>query len=567
MQVRINKKDYAVEAGKTILDVCLENGIDVPFLCFHPELKPEGRCRMCIVNVDDRLMTSCNLMVKAGMQIETHTEEIEKLRKLNLELMLSNNKELLNNGENEVAKLAEKYNIKKEDLHFEEKKKTVDDLSPSLVRDNSKCILCGKCVQKCQQVQNVNAIGFIGRSHFSEIAPPFNHSLNAVSCIFCGQCSNVCPTGAIKEKEHIEEVKAAILDPNKIVVVQTAPAVRATLGETQGMPPGSLVTGKIVVALKQLGFDKVLDTAFAADLTIIEEGTGLIQRIKEKGILPMITSCSPGWIKFIEHFYPDLLPHLSSCKSPQQMFGAIVKTYYAEKNNIDPKNIVCVSIMPCTAKKYECTRPGMDSSGQQDVDYVLTTRELGKWLNEEGVKLSVLPDEQYDPLMGEASGAGTIFGATGGVMEAALRYVADKLEGKELDRLDYTQVRGFESVKESTVNIAGTKLNVAVVNGVGNVRKLLDDITAGKSKYHFIEVMACVGGCIGGGGQPMPTTRDIIKKRAEALYKADSALPVRKSHKNPEIIKLYADYLGEPGSKKARKLLYTKYVKRNKYSD
>ncbi len=565
MQIKINDKVLNVEEGKTILQVCEDNNIYIPHFCYHPDLKPQAKCRLCLVDINGKIDTSCNNKVREGLIIKTDTPEIEKFRKLNLELLLANKKELLEE-DNEVSKLAKKYGITCEAL-FEKKELRKVAYCTSLCRDNSKCILCGKCIQKCREVQGVNAIGFGNRSHETQVTSIFDETIGDIACTFCGQCSNVCPTGAIKEHDYTEEVKKVIVDPNKIVLVQTAPATRATVGETQGMPAGSLVTGKMVAALRRLGFNKVLDTNFGADLTIMEEGTELIGRIHSKGIFPMITSCCPGWVKFIEHFFPEQLEHLSSCKSPHQMFGAVAKTYYAKKNNFDPKNIVVVSIMPCTAKKFEAERPEMKNLGLKDVDYVLTTRELGAWLNSEGIMLKDLADEDYDPILGVASGAGAVFGTTGGVMEAALRTVADVLERKDLTKIDYHEVRGMKGIREASLKIAGLDINVAIAHGLSNARKIMEDIKDGKSKYHFIEIMACPGGCIGGGGQPIPTTEEIVKKRASAIYHQDKILPIRKSHKNPEILSLYKEFLGKPGSEIAHKMLHTHYTKRTEWGN
>lgn len=559
MQVTIDGKKRTVEEKDNILKACHKLGIEIPHLCYHPDLKQEARCRLCLVKVDGKIVTSCNTYFRKGMSIITEDEELERLRKLNLKLIFSHHQELLKEDHHEAGRLAKKFDLQHT---FDKKEKLIDDSGPALYRDNSKCILCGRCVQKCQEVQGVNAIGFMGRGHDARVSTAADQEMEKIACTYCGQCTNVCPTHAIREREYLEEVKKAIADPGKIVIVQTAPAVRVTIGETQGLPPGKIMTGKLVTALRKLGFDKVLDTNFGADLTIMEEGTELISRLTGKAVLPMITSCSPGWIKYIENFFPDLLPHLSSCKSPHQMVGAIAKTYYAKKNKIDPKDMVVVSIMPCVAKKFECNRPEMKSSGFQDVDYVLTTRELGKWLHEEKIELERLADEDYNMIMGESSGAAAIFGATGGVMEAALRTVADILEKKDLPKFEYLEVRGMKGIKEASVKIAGRKINVAIAHGLLNARVILEEIAAGKSKYHFIEIMACPGGCIGGGGQPMPTTQEIIKKRAEAIYQADKKLPIRKSHQNQEILQLYEKFLEKPGSKKAHQLLHTKYTKR-----
>jgi NADH-quinone oxidoreductase subunit G/NADP-reducing hydrogenase subunit HndD len=565
MQIEINGKSYGVEEGKSILQVCEENNIYIPHLCYHEDLEPQARCRLCLVEINGKVDTSCNNKVREGLIIKTDTPEIIKFRKLNLELLLANKKELLDE-DNEVSILARKFGVTKK-INFVESPSRSVAFCTSLCRDSSKCIHCGKCVQKCREVQGVNAIGIANRSHSIEVCSIFGENIGDIACTFCGQCSNVCPTGAIKEHEFTSEVKAAIKDSNKFVIVQTAPATRATVGETQGMPPGSLVTGKMVAALRRLGFNAVLDTNFGADLTIMEEGTELIGRLQKGGVFPMITSCCPGWVKYIEHFFPEQLAHLSSCKSPHQMFGAIAKTYYAQKKKLDPANMIVVSIMPCTAKKFEAGREEMCASGYRDVDYVLTTRELGKWLNSENIILKDLPDEDYDPILGYGSGAAVVFGATGGVMEAALRTVTDILEKKDLAKIDYHEVRGMKEIKEATLTIAGKELNVAIAHGLKNARKIMQDIKDGKSKYHFIEIMACPGGCIGGGGQPIPTTKEIVKKRASAIYHQDKILPIRKSHKNPEILQLYKDFLDKPGSEKAHHLLHTRYKMRNEWGN
>ncbi len=562
MKIVINNKEYEAEPGQTILEVCIENSIEVPHLCYHPDLEKQARCRICVVEANGRIVTSCNTKISDGMSVTTDNEELTKARKLNIELLLANHNP--KGEDNELAKLAKKLGVEKSRFERLYDKKT-DDTSRAIYRDNNKCILCGRCVQKCQDIQSVYAIGFENRGHYTEVMPYYGYGLGEVACVQCGQCTNVCPSGAIVEKDYTQQVWEAINDENKTVIVQTAPSIRGTLGETQGMSPGSLVTGKMVAALRKIGFDRVLDTDFSADLTIVEESNELIERIKDKGVLPMITSCSPGWIKFIEHFFPKLLPHVSSCKSPQQMFGALLKTYYADKNRIDPARIVSVSIMPCTAKKFEMSRPEMKSSGFQDVDFVLTTRELGRMIREKGIEFEQLPDEFFDPVMGSSSGAAAIFGATGGVMEAALRTAADKLEGKELGEVEYHGVRGLKGIKEATVHIAGMDLNIAVAHGLGNARKLLELVEKDTSRYHFIEIMACPGGCVGGGGQPVPTNSAVIEKRASALYNQDSQLQLRKSHKNPEIVQLYDDFLGKPGSEKAHSLLHTRYVKRTQF--
>jgi iron-only hydrogenase group A len=564
IKVKIDGVQFDAEAGQTILEFCLKKEIKIPHLCWHPDLDPQAKCRICVVNVNGRMSTSCNTKLQDGMDIITENDEIIKARKLNVELLIANHD--LKDEDNELSRLAKELGVQKSRFDKSHDKQ-VDDKSPAIMRDNNKCILCGRCVQKCQDIQNVNAIGLSGRGHFTEVSSYFKHNLDDIACVTCGQCTNICPSGAFIEKDYIKEVMDAIANPDKIVIVQTAPSIRGTLGECFGMPPGSLVTGKMVAALRKLGFDKVLDTDFTADLTIVEEGTELINRIKNKGVLPQITSCSPGWVKFMEHFFPEFMPNMSSCKSPQQMFGALLKTYYASIHNMDPSKIVSVSIMPCTAKKFEMSRPEMNDSGFADVDYSLTTRELGRMINDAGIDFKSLPDGLFDPVMGNSSGAAAIFGATGGVMEAALRTAADILEEKELDNIEYNAVRGIKGIKEATVKIAGMDVNVAVAHGLRNARALLEIVKKEPSKYHFIEIMACPGGCVGGGGQPVPTTKEKAKLRAEALYKQDRDLKLRKSHKNPEIAKLYEDFLGSHGSEKAHHLLHTKYTKRNEFGN
>ena len=562
MNIKINGNNFEGEQGKTILEICNDHGIEVPHLCYHRDLDKQARCRICVVKANGRIVSSCNTKAMDGMSIITDDDEIKKARKLNIELLIANHHP--KEEDNELAKLARKLGVERSRFEKIRSKKT-DHTSVAISRDNNKCILCGRCVQKCQDIQTVHAIGFEDRGHDTEVMPYFGHGLGEIACVQCGQCTNVCPSGAIVEKDYTKEIEEAIKDPKKVVVVQTAPSIRGTLGETQGMEPGSLVTGKMVTALQKLGFDKVLDTDFAADLTIVEEGTELIHRIKNKGKLPMITSCSPGWINFIEHFYPELLPHVSSCKSPQQMFGAIAKTYYADKIRVDPKDMISVSIMPCTAKKYECDRKEMKDSGFKDVDYSITTRELGRMISKAGIDFKGLHDGWYDPLMGSSSGAAAIFGASGGVMEAALRTAADILTGEDLQEFEYHGVRGLKRIKEATVNVSGMDINVAIAHGLGNARKLLEIVKKEPSRYHFIEIMACPGGCVGGGGQPVPTDSEVIKKRSEALYDQDSQLALRKSHKNPEIIQLYSDFLGDFGGEKAHKLLHTSYIKKNRF--
>ena len=561
MQIKINRRKVKVNNNETILQAAKKIGIEIPTLCYDHDLGSHSSCRMCIVEVNGKLVSSCDTIATNGMEIQTESEKVVKARKLNLELLLSKHN-LSPDKRDELLKLKKRYKVNK--LRFKrEKRADKDNSSVSISRDNSKCILCGKCLSMCRDIQTVDALCFDGRGIGMTIHPPFRKKLADFVCVNCGQCSLVCPTGAINEVDEVHAVKKLLKNKKKKhIIVQTAPSVRVAIGEEFGMPPGSLVTGKMVSALRMLGFDKVFDTDFGADLTIVEEATELLKRIGEKGALPMITSCSPAWIKFIEHFYPELINNLSTCKSPQQMFGAIAKTYYAKKHNINQKDIIVVSVMPCTAKKFECLRPEMNTSGCRDVDLSITTREAAGLMKESNIDLSKLKDQEFDAPLGISTGAGLIFGATGGVMEAALRTAYELLTGKTLKKLDFREVRGLKGIKEASIDIKGLAFNVAIAHGLGNARKILDSLKHGKSKYHFIEIMACPGGCLGGGGQPIPTNEEVRKKRMEAIYSGDRNLPIRKSHENPVIKKLYEEFLDYPNSPKADKLLHTKYVKR-----
>ena len=552
-----------VEQGTTLLEAATILGKEIPTLCYLKEINEIGTCRLCLVE-DERsgkLMASCITPATDGMKIHTNTERIRKTRKLNLELLLSNHKvdcpTCIKSGDCELKELSEKMGIR--DNRFAGLKSSLerDESTPSLYRDPEKCILCRRCVSVCNQVQSVKAIVPEGRGFNTVVEPAFYNSLSESPCVLCGQCSVICPTGAITEKEYINQVWEALDDPQKHVIVQTAPAVRVALAEAFNQPAGSIVTGQMVAALRRLGFDQVFDTNFTADLTIMEEGTELIKRIENNETLPLFTSCSPGWIKFIEHYYPEFIYNLSSCKSPQQMFGAVARSYYAEKNGIAQKDLVVVSIMPCTAKKYEASRSEMAG----DVDYALTTRELGRMIKQAGINIVDLPIEDFDQLLGASSGAADIFGATGGVMEAALRTAYELLTGEELAALDFKEVRGIKGIKEAELKIGGMNLKVAVANGLGNARKILERIKSGE-EFHFVEFMACPGGCIGGGGQPLPATDDVLEKRLEALYEIDRNKKIRKSHQNPYIKKIYQEYLEKPGSHKAHQLLHTHYVVR-----
>ena len=572
----IDGKEISVKEGTTILQAALQNGIDIPTLCFLKEINEVGDCRMCIVEVEGRkgFATSCIQKVEEGMVVKTHSHAVVEARKIILDLILSNHhRDCLTcsrNGNCELQELAAKFNVQVVEFEGERTKHKVDDKSPSIVRDFNKCILCRRCVATCKYVQKIGAIDCINRGFDSCISTTYDHSLNDVDCTFCGQCIESCPTGALKEKENIQDVWKKLRDEDAFVVVQTAPAVRVALGEEFGMPIGTNVAGKMITALKSIGFDRVFDTNTGADLTIMEEANEFIERIQNDGVLPMITSCSPGWVRFAEKNFPENLDHLSSCKSPHQMFGAIIKSYFADKYNIDKEKICVVSVMPCIAKKYECSRDEMEVDGIRDVDYVITTRELARMIKQANIDFCELEDGKFDEPMGEASGAGAIFGTTGGVMEAAIRTAVDTLEGKSMDKLEYTQVRGEKGIKEATLKIAGKDIKVAVASGLANARKIMEQIKDGKCDYHFVEIMACPGGCIMGGGQPIKSSKirstvDVAKLRRDALYSIDEKSIIRKSHENPFMIKLYKEFLEKPGSHKAHKYLHTTYTKKEKY--
>lgn len=574
----INGIKVEVPKNSTVLEAARSAGIKIPTLCYLKDVNEIGACRMCVVEVKGArsLQTACVLPVSEGMEVSTNSPKVRESRKVTLELLLSDHNlecpTCVRNLNCELQTLSEELGVHAIRYTGEKAKAQYDDFSPSIVRDTSKCILCRRCVSTCHNVQGVGVISPNYRGFNTVIAPVYDMSLSEVPCINCGQCIMACPVGALKEKDDTQKVWEALADPEKHVIVQTAPAIRVSLGEEFGEERGAIVTSKLPAALRRLGFDKVFDTDFSADLTIMEEGTEFLHRLKNDGKLPLITSCSPGWIKYCEHYYPELLDNLSTCKSPQQMFGALVKTYYAEKMGIDPSKIYSVSIMPCTAKKYECQRPEMYSSGYQDVDVVLTTRELARMLKEAGIDFKHLPDEEFDAPLGISTGAGAIFGATGGVMEAALRTVYEIVTKKQLEDIEFTQVRGIEGVKEATIDIDGTKVNVAVAHGLGNAKQVLDKIKNGEADYHFVEVMCCPGGCVGGGGQPILSADerwevDHKQVRGDSIYEVDRNMPLRKSHENPAVKALYEEFLGEPIGKKSHELLHTDYTKRPLYTE
>ncbi len=578
VKLTIDGISVEVPAGTTVLEAAKKAGINIPTLCYLKDINQIGACRMCIVDTGARAFgAACVLPVSNGMNVKTNTPKLREARRVNLELLLSNHdKKCLDCVRNQTCELQQMCNdLGVDDVdRFKGSMNTydVDELSPSIVRNNNKCILCRRCVAACNNTQAVGVIGPVGRGFKTQIRSPWGQSLNDVACINCGQCIAACPTGALHEKDSTKKVWDLLNDETKHVVVQPAPAVRAALGEEFGMPMGTPVTGKLAAALRRLGFEKVFDTDWGADLTIMEEGTEFIGRLQNGGTLPMITSCSPGWIKFCETYYPDFIPNLSSCKSPHEMEGAMIKSYWAEKEGIDPKDIRVVSVMPCTAKKFEAQRPELSHNGLQDVDEVITTRELARMIKEAGIDFVNLPDEDFDPVLGESTGAGVIFGATGGVMEAALRTVYEKVTGATLDKVDFTAVRGTEGVKEASVQVGDLTVNVAVAHGTANAAKLLDSVRSGEKTYHFIEVMGCPGGCVTGGGQPIVSAQkrmecDPKALRAAALYQEDQNKPLRKSHENPSIQALYDNYLGEPNSHLAHELLHTTYAARPKYKN
>ncbi len=577
IHLTIDNVKVEVPEGTTILEAARKVSIDIPTLCFLKDINENGDCRMCVVEVEGRrgLATSCIQKVEEGMVVNTHTPQVMEARKMVLDLTLSNHHRdcltCIRSGNCELQALAIKYNVQDVKYDGEKVNHEIDDKSPALVRDFKKCILCRRCVSTCKKVQDIGAIDCTGRGFESCISTVDNISLKDSNCVYCGQCIESCPTGALHEKVDIDKVWDKIYDPDTITIAQTAPAVRAGLSEEFETPIGENSEGKMVTALKRIGFDKVFDTNTGADFTIMEEANEFIDRVKKNEILPMITSCCPAWVRFAEKNFPDQLSHLSSCKSPHQMFGAIIKSYYAKKFNIDPKKIFLVSVMPCVAKKYEATRPEMEQDGIRDVDCVITTRELARMIKQKDLDFNSLEDSKFDDPMGEATGAGAIFGTTGGVMEAALRTAADILEGTDLKEIEYKQIRGEKGIKEANLNIAGKELNIAVVSGLKNARKVMNEVKEGKSKYNFIEIMACPGGCVMGGGQPIKSskirsTTDVRKLRANTLYSIDEKLSIRKSHQNPTLIKIYKEFFKSPGSEKAHKYLHTNYRKQEKYN-
>lgn len=584
VHVKINGIEVEVPANYTILQAAHEAGIRIPTLCYLKDINAIAACRICLVEATGvrGLAAACVQQVADGMEVKTNTPELRKSRKTTLELMLSNHRmdclSCVRSDDCELRRLAHEYGVDQykyvgnEELPKAEEAAAGAVDSPRILRDNSKCILCRRCIAVCQKNQHVAVIGANDRGFETHVASAFDMPLTETPCVNCGQCVAVCPTGALRERDDTDKVWEALQDPTKTVVIAPAPSVRAQIGECFEYPIGTNVEGKLVAAMRRLGFDKVFDVDTAADLTIMEEGTELLDRLKNGGALPLLTSCSPGWIKFCEEYYPDMIPNISSCKSPQGMYGAMMKTYYAERNGIDPKDLFVVSVMPCTAKKFEIGRDDMSAAGEgiPDIDVSLTTRELAAMIKRAGIRFRDLPDEQFDPAFGIASGAGHIFGVTGGVMEAALRTVAEIVTGKPLENVEFHEVRGLKDIREAEYDLAGTKVRVAVTSGLENAKKLLDMVKSGEKQYHFIEVMACPGGCVNGGGQPhqsgdVRNFTDLRAERAKALYSEDAGMSLRKSHENPVVKELYETYLEKPGSHKAHEILHTSYVARKVY--
>jgi len=591
MQIKINNKLFEANEGDTVLSVCKKNGIPIPTLCAHPDLLPsEGVCRMCLVETNQSkcLVSSCTQKVCEGLEVSTETVDVNKARKINLELLWADHAGKCagckKNGRCELQNLAEVYDIdefkfvpRRKELNSENEldilknnwSHTVsDEKNPYLSRDSQYCIECRRCIRACKEMQTIEALGVNYRSSRTNVGTPYEIPLD---CIFCGQCSAVCPTAAIMEKDDTEKFEKALSDPKKMVVVQVAPSVRFSFGEEFGQPPGTFWEGKLVAALKVLGADKIFDTTLAADLTIVEEANELIERMKNRNKLPLFTSCCPSWVLFVEKYFPQYLPNLSSCKSPQQMLGALVKTYWAEKEKINPKNIVSVAVMPCTSKKYEAQRPEMNASGCQDVDIVLTIRELARLLRKKKINPAYLDDKKFDPALGSATGAGILFAQSGGVTEAALRTAVEKLTGDQLGKLEFEMIRGEAEYRCAEIEIGDIKLKVAIVHEIRNARKLLEDIKAGRAQFDFVEVMACPNGCIGGGGQPASSAdkphlagQKLRNARIQAVLERDKNMPLRKSHENPAVKKIYKEFLGVPGGQKAEELLHTRYIDKSK---
>ena len=566
--IEVNGRSVDAEKDEMLLKTLRRAGVYVPTLCHVEGLSPTGACRLCVVEVDgvNGLVPSCAFPVTEGMRVKTHSERAVRARKTVVELLLTDHPDdclyCVRNGNCQLQGLAEELGVRERRFDGEKSSCNLDISSPAIERDPAKCILCGKCVRVCEEQQGVAAIDFAGRGSKTRVTTAFDEGMNVSSCIYCGQCIKVCPTGALREQSALKQVTAALSDPDTFVVVQHAPAISVTLGEEFNMGAGKDVAGNLVTALRRLGFDRVFDTSFSADLTIMEEGSELVDRIKNKGPLPLMTSCSPGWIKFVEQFYPEFMGNLSSCKSPQQMMGAIIKTYFAEREGIDPKKIFSVAIMPCTAKKFEASRPEMVRDGLPDIDAVLTTRELVRMIRMRGLELSDIEADTADTPFGERTTAGKIFGATGGVMEAAIRSANFLITGEEMKTLNVKEVRGLEGVKEARVKIGDLELGVAVANGLGNAKKLLDEVKSGTKDLHFIEVMTCSGGCVAGGGQPIDADSTKIRARLRALYRLDDQAESRTSHSNEAVQRLYQDFLGEPLHGKSHDLLHTSYTKR-----